>query len=267
MLRVRQGVSLIEILAALFLLAVAIIPIIGLIGSGAADVDILNSSLFAQTAARGILETTLEAVPFDFIGVSEASVADLGGGVPEANVGRLLQTGHDDSTGLLGLLGNSGEDSFMRGTLRDERGILYKIKLFVFPVPAEKKSPAGDVPRTIDSTGATSLDAVEGGGVLAFSFLPRPPFEQARDARGRPVWYTADQFVGEGVLRPYDIPVATVTRYAADLGVPEGNDLRFPRCVMKKLLLRIRWAPRKGPERAIELVTAKADLSRSGNEK
>ncbi|MFZ2955584.1 MAG: hypothetical protein WA705_01630 [Candidatus Ozemobacteraceae bacterium] len=254
-----RGITLVEILAALFLLAVSVIPMIGVIGTGAADTEILQSSLFAQNAARGILETILESLPFELLQTSETPVSDLDGGPAETRVGRLVHPNNTDPSGLLSLVGNPGNDDFIRGTLRDERGTFYKVTLFVFPVPAVNQMSPGNASTTGNSK-TTRYD-----DLLTFSFIPRPPFEHARDERGHPTWYSSDPFVGKGVPRPYDLPVATITRTAEDLGVPLGPDPRFPRCLMKKLLLRIRWTPHKGPERTMELVTAKADLSKTGN--
>ena len=243
---VRKGLSLVEILVAVFILVMAALPMLGVVGSGAADTDVIRASLFAQTAATGILDAALDALPFDALVQSAGMVADTDGRNPEAGVGRII-AGKDpqrsaQAKAFLALIGGAAEDGLTRGMLRDERGISYRVKLFVFPVPAVASGAASD------------------GSTLQFGFLPRPLYEQATDAGGKSSWYTEDAFVRPGVARPYDLPVEPVVRRAPDLGMPVGNEPRFPHCCLKKLLLRIQWAPIKGGERSLELLTLKADL-------
>lgn len=242
----RGGLSLVEILIAVFILVMAAVPMLGVIGSGAADTDVVRASLFAQTAATGILDAALDALPFETLVQSTGMVADPDGRNPEPGVGRIIP-GKDpqraaQAKAFLALIGGSAEDGLTRGMLRDERGGSYRVKLFVFPVPA------------------VASGAMSDGSALQFGYLPRPLYEQAIDASGKPAWYTEDAFVRPGVARPYDLPVEPVVRRSSDLGVPVGNEPGFPYCCLKKLLLRIQWAPVKGGERSLELLTLKAAL-------
>lgn len=240
------GMSLIEILIATFILVMAALPMLGVIGSGAADTDVLRASLFAQTSAAGILDAALDALPFEALVRADGMVPDLDGKNPEPGVGKVITIADPNrlaqGKAFLNLIGGQPEDGLTRGTLTDERGLSYRVKLFVFPVPAVVSASDSD------------------GAALRFGFLPRPLYEQANDATGKSAWYSQDQFVRPGVARPYDLPVEPVIRRASELGVPVGTEPRFPHCCLKKLLLRIQWDPRKGGERSLELMTLKAAL-------
>lgn len=72
----RLGVTLLEIMTAVLILAMAFLPLIGVIGTSTKDSDVANSQVFAQTSARNILDTFLDDVPFKAISV--ASTPDSG---------------------------------------------------------------------------------------------------------------------------------------------------------------------------------------------
>jgi len=247
-IRAARGITLLEILGAMLILAVAFIPIIGVISSGSADTDVTNSYIFAQTTARNILNTVLDNVPFQSIRVSSANVADIGDSNSEPNVGEIIKIPkyEDSVASFLEMIGNPGGDYFARGQLVDERNTQYKIKLFVFPVPA--------------------YDYPDWQRELCFRYLPRPDYENHVDFSKKPDWYTTnpdDKFVKAGVPRPYDDTYLGITvkkENAKSLGASAGPDGSF--CIMKRLLLRIRWKMPKGGERSLEIYTTKANLSR-----
>jgi prepilin-type N-terminal cleavage/methylation domain-containing protein len=60
---IKQGVTLPEIVVAMLILAMAFIPLIGVIGTSSTDSDVANSVAFAQTAVRNILDTLLDQQP------------------------------------------------------------------------------------------------------------------------------------------------------------------------------------------------------------
>lgn len=242
----RKGVTLLEIMAALLILAFAFIPIFGMIGTSAKDTDISESYIFAQTRARNILDSILDDVPFFALRVAGGAVADIGDTNNEPNVGEMFDTTNPDYqvASFIRFIGNDPTvDRFTRGELVDERGIRYKVKIFVFPIPANDPLSVADE--------------------LSFRHIPRPEYEK------QPGWYTTSaaaenmyvKSIG-GILTPYEMPTpATVIQGARQLGAyqgPVGNDY----CVMKKILLRIRWTVGSGPERSIEIYTAKANLDR-----
>ncbi|MBI3037894.1 prepilin-type N-terminal cleavage/methylation domain-containing protein [bacterium] len=239
----NRGVTLIEILAAMLILAFAFIPIIGVIGTGSTDTDVTNSYIFAQTAARNILNTAIDSVPFPCFQVNTSDISDLDTPAThaESDVAKLNPVPGYDLTAFLTLLGNAGGDSNGHGLLRDERGTSYYTKLFVFPV---------------SDPGAGITTSTE----LVFMHLKRPLYENQTS------WYTftpPEVNVKVALNRPYDynIPgdIATISLDSRSLGVPQGTDNY---CIMKKLLIRIRWVMAKGGERHLEIYSAKANLSR-----
>ena len=246
----RNGVTLLEIISALLILAFAFIPLIGVIGTSSSDSDVANSVVFAQTTVRNILETLLDDVPFYAIKPAAGQVADVDGSNAEDNVAEIndLASPAFDRKTFLTLLGNDASaDSFARGQIVDERGLVYKTKLYVFPIP---------VSSTVDTDSE-----------ISFTHLPRPIYENQVDGNGQNVWYTYDNaFISGAALSPYDAPdglkvVQPPVKIlgAAELGAPAGPAANNY-CVMKKILLRVSWQNRSGHDRSIDIFTMKANL-------
>jgi len=241
----KSGLTFLEIIAAMLILAFAAVPMIGIYWSTATDADLANSAIFAQSAASNILNAALDSVPFDCIQVAGSKITDLDGKNPEDHVAKLVGITSYNVASFLSLLGNSKNDGLGRGELKDERGTIYKTKLFVFPIPGK--------------------DSIELDKEISFSYLPRPPFENSVGNTGKSCWFTEDRFVPREVVQlPYDMQVATITQNAKILGIPRSPDGTFT--PLKKLLLRIQWHTPRGPPRSLEIFTAKANLSREEGE-
>ena len=238
----RDGVTLLEIMAAMMILAFAFIPIVGVIGTGATDTDVTNSYIFAQTAARTILENLLDNVPFECVHLEPGSVSDLDGTNSEDHVSSFKDSGTFKVASFVALLGNTA-DLLGRGTLVDGRGTNYSVKLLVFP---------------IEGVGSDTPDP---DTEVTFNYLPRPDFENA-SASDKSTWYTGDEYVPAGNLRPYDYAVSSVKVNARGLGVSPGTNASEMYCLMKRFLLRIRWKTPPTRERFLEIFTAKANLSK-----
>jgi hypothetical protein len=238
----ERGITLLEIMAALLILAFAFIPLVGVIGTGTSDTDVTNSYIFAQTAARSILENLLDSVPFECVHLEPGTVADLDGSNAEDHVARFTDTPSYQVASFLALLGNK-TDQLGRGTLTDSRGTSYAVKLLIFPVEGLDTN----IPDPTQE--------------LVLTYLPRPLFEQA-NVGGHPAWYTSDEFVPPGVNRPYDYELNPIQTNARNLGVPFGTNASERYCMMKRFLLRIRWRMPPNRERFLEVYTAKANLSR-----
>jgi hypothetical protein len=246
----KQGVTLPEIVLAMLILAVAFIPLIGVIGTSSSDSDVANSVVFAQTAVRNILETLLDDVPFYAIIPAGTAVSDADGSNPEDNVAEIVDLTDPafDRRTFLTLLGNDASaDGYARGTIVDERGLQYRTKLYVFPVQV---SPT-----------------VNTNSEMSFAHLPRPIYENQVNADGKNIWYSYDNaFVSGAAMSPYDPPddVNLVQPPLKILGSfelgtppgPAGNN----HCVMKKILLRVSWQSRSGHDRSIDIFTMKANL-------
>lgn len=250
----RSGLTLLEIITALLILAFAFLPLIGILGDSSSNSDVANSVSFAQTTARNILDTLLDEVPFYAIRAADDDVSDLDGTNAEANVGEVFDLTDPafDKTSFLTLLGNpSGADSYARGTLTDERNLSYKVKLFVFPIPVS--------------------NPVDYADEIAFSCLPRPIYENQIDGSGQNVWYTySSAFMNPdpAIRSPYEdadgtkvVQPPTILGGAYELGAEEGpSGAGNNYCVMKKILLTISWTNRDGHDRSIDLFTMKANL-------
>jgi len=255
MLNLRKGTTLLEIMAALLILAFAFIPLMGIIGTSSGDSDVANSVVFAQTSVRNILDTLLEDVPFHAVRPAPGTVSDMDGSNPDTNVAEIvnLPSLSFDRQTFLNLIGNTGTvDGFARGEIRDERGIVYKTKLFVFPISAG--------------------NPINYNNDMAFTYLPRPIYENQLNGAGENVWYTyptdGTPFMrNTGDIRsPYEAPDGVKVIQpgfqrpgSIELGVapgPADNN----HCVMKKILLKITWQNRSGHERSVDIFTMKADL-------
>lgn len=241
----RRGVTLLEIMSALLILAFAFLPLIGVIGTSSSDSDVANSHVFAQTAARNILDTLLEDVPFNAFRVAAGKVSDLDGSNPQDNIAEIFNHGTFDRTSFLAMLGNTSGDNYARGEITDERGIIYKTRIYVFPIPVS--------------------NPINLANEMAFSCYPRPVYENQVDSNGQNSWYTySDPYIPSGVLSPYHedgvkvLQPATSTIGAIELGAEAGT--AGDHCVMKKVLFKISWQNRSGHDRTIELFTMKANL-------
>lgn len=241
----RTGVSLLEIMAAMLILAFAFIPIIGVIGTGSSDTDVTNSYVFAQTAARNIMDMILDDVPFDAIRTAQATVEDIGEANHEANVGEIFELNAPvpyDPASFAAAIGNDTGDNYARGRLTDDRGNIYKIKIFVFPIPVSNPvNPDTDV---------------------TFRLLPRYKYED-QVAGDNNIWYSeTSDYVGIQAQRPYDYvysPGDISTQGAVEVGATPNAAGDF--CLMRRILLRIKWTMPKGGERQLELYSAKANLA------
>jgi hypothetical protein len=240
-----RGITLLEIMVALLILAFAFLPIFGMIGTSTKDTDISESYIFAHTMTRNILNSLLDDVPFYAIGVADGDIADMDGEKAEPNVGELfdleLADGQEyEIASFLRKLGNNGDDdNYTRGELTDDRGFKYQVKIFVFPVEVHD-------PFDLDND-------------VTFRYMPRPEFET------QPDWYTTTPEAASAFIQAGDSPYQMdlpdpIVQGAKELGAregPHGNNY----CVMKKILIRIRWGI-KGRERSVEVYTMKANLDR-----
>lgn len=244
----KKGITLLEIMTALLILAFAFLPIIGMIGTGTKDTDVSETYIFAQTTARNVLDSLLDDVPFYSLRVAPGQVSDIGDANDEPNVGELFDIAPPlgptyNVASFLRSIGNDpAVDRFTRGELTDDRGYKYKVKIFVFPIP--------------------STDPFDVTKDMSFRYLPRPDFETQAN------WYTttpaeASAYIVSGNT-PYNMALPPITvGNARALGTPSGpagNDF----CVMKKILLRIRWTMKSGIERKIDVYTSKANLDKEG---
>ena len=237
-----------EIMTALLILAFAFLPIIGVIGTSTKDTDVANSTVFAQTTARNILDTLLDDVPFNCI------IQDNDNG----NVARIMPYGKytvEEVKSFLAMLENDQVSQetggLAQGTIEDERKIKYKITIYVWPIKASKKDETIDVENE-----------------LMFTYLPRPQYEDNAEA-----WYTYEKKESDAFLKqtkttpnPYENydKINKDIKRAFDLGA-RPNKATNEYCVMKKILFKMEWQSRgRIDSSSLELYTMKANLDSDG---
>ncbi len=104
---------------------------------------------------------------------------------------------------------------------------------------------------------------------MAFTYLPRPIYENQVDASGQNIWYTYDTeyMNGDSSIRsPYE-DADDVKVVQPDFRLPGAIELGAPQgpagnnyCVMKKILLKVSWQNRAGHQRSVDIFTMKANL-------
>lgn len=233
-----------EIMTALLILAFAFLPIIGVIGTSTKDTDVANSTVFAQTTARNILDTLLDDVPFNCISAGTDNIAKLED-YTDANYSiesfkQMIGTGSDEA----------------KGQLIDERGVVYNISIYVWPIFASK-------------TDEEKQSNVE--NELLFTYLPRPQYEDKAED-----WYTYEKekeyaflkvsAAGTPLSDPYSgyNEIEKKIKSAYELGA-RPNQTTKEYCVMKKILFKMEWQSRgRVASSSLELYTMKANLDSDG---
>lgn len=224
--KTRYGITLIEIMVALLILAGTFLPLIAVMGSFTKDTDSMNSYVFAQTTARNILDTLLDEVPFNSI------QADTN------NIAKLIDYDGYKIDSFKSLIGTSND--IASGTITDERGTQYKITLFCYPIPVSKNENP-DIQNE-----------------MVFSFKERPNFEKEEN------FYTFTSGNDSCYLQtksPYSMADNCQEKSlgAYELGAKK-NFLSEEYYVMKKIVLHIEWVSRDGRKREFGLYTMKANL-------
>jgi hypothetical protein len=234
----KKGVTLMEIMTALLILAFAFLPIIGVIGTSTKDTDVANSVVFAQTTARNILDTLLDDVPFNSIIITDKS---------KNYIARIEGYNGYDPDSFLDMIG--AKDAEATGEVFDERGIKYDVTIYAFPISAHQG-------KEHDVTNE-----------LLFSYMPRPQYEGDTSEKNDK-WYTYSE---GGIYRqndspdPYTIEVATTTKNAYELGARQNNN-SSEYYIMKKIVFQMTWTSRDGHDRRLELYTMKANLDSDGKQ-
>ena len=246
----KRGTTLIEIMTALLILAFTFLPILATIGTASLDTDVQNATVFAQTLARNILDTLLDDVPFNSLKATPGkySIAEL---VDYASPSKSTDYKVDMFKTMIGAKGSKAE-----GEVTDDlRGTVYKVKIYVYPIPANNSTCNGKA----------------SGNELYFTHLPRPKYETKYDnATHKSYWYTykkanSSQYItdygGANTIQPYsnkdECKVERVIQNAFDLGAVDNYGSR---CILKKIMLVISWQGRDKKDRSLVLYTMKGNL-------
>jgi hypothetical protein len=296
----RRAITFLEIVIAVAILAVALIPLFGLMSRQTVETDKNASQAFAINKASEVLDTILDSVPF----------AALRQGNPGyirtddiAGIARFSRYNDNWARKLVPILfeGSQKESAGWpcRGIISDARGILDLVHLRVEDVISEKKPPRSEKLK-IGSAFPEGKPADFGESAeMSFAFLRNPallsdgnwiqeysedrndsskPFSELDLASGKgvaesPVNIYLDQ--GMEALAPDDPgfvdPIAE--RYTQKMVSGkvsyEASD-KFAWCSMKKLLVQIQWnldqkffnnpETSEGRVQRIHLMTIKADI-------
>ncbi len=294
----RRAVTFIEIVIAVGILAVAMIPLFGLISRQTVDTDRNASQAFAMNKAAEVLNTILDNVPFATLRQGNPGfirVDDLAG----KKYDRYKK--EDWQRKMMSALFQGSEKQGSgwpcRSVVTDSRGIHYLVHLRIEDVVSEQKPPRPQrikigtgFPDAPPSSFAETSD-------MAFSYLRNPAIlfdgswmqEYQRDPSQRP-FAEVDLGSGRGVSEsPQNIYQdegmevcgpgepryldPTAERYTAKMvveKVPYAAPEKYGWCVMKKLLIQVQWnldqQNFKNPEatdgrmQRIHLMTVKGDI-------
>ncbi len=260
-----RGITLPEVVLAMFVLASALIPIFGLLTQDVKDTDTLVSQAFAIDRARLVLNTLLDEVPF----------SDLRAGNPAILVG-------PRAASLAALLfpngAKAGGGFACEGIATDPRGIHYHIYL--------RSEPIED----------TTVNFTEGEFYFSFYRNPTPEDQPGwatmtaeatvtEVTHNQPSIYQTGGPTNPGrVLPPYRYLVgpATTTLWGPEQEFRSGKRVRIDQrqvvqadadgrfCLMQRLLLQIRWnlamkeyarpTTSAGRPQRIHVITYKANL-------
>ncbi len=243
----NRGTTLIEIMTALIILAATFLPILAAIGSSSLDTDVQNSTVYAQTTARNVLDTLLDDVPFNSLRAEPGkySIPEL---VDYQNPSKTVDYKVDM---FKKLIDDKGNITKAQGKRVDERGVEYTITIYVYPIPAADNKNDNKII----------------GNELYFTYLPRPKYESKYDSNNKSLWYTykkGEAYIkvinGESI-KPYsnkdECEVKPQIKNARELGAVKNNNSL---CIMKKVILTITWTARDKKQRSLVLYTMKGNL-------
>ncbi|MBF0544986.1 MAG: type II secretion system protein [Candidatus Riflebacteria bacterium] len=257
-----KGTTLLEILLALFVMAIAVIPIFGLMTKDAKETDIMIAQNFAIDRARSILNTILKDLPFNNI---------LPGNPAIITDGAVAQS-------LFPCCPAGGGGFFCSGLASDPRGIYFRLYLrsepildnsagytngeFFFSVymnpNVESQLPGWKTVATacIQTEGAGNPSRFEKSGALNPSSC-LSPYRYFGAGLQHPLWGPEEEY-STSKQRIYD-------QRDVHLANPDGRWY-----LMQRLVLEIRWNladyefknpdDRTGRPQRLQVITYKANL-------
>lgn len=269
----RSAMTMVEIVIAMAILAIALLPIFNMIQKGTEDTDLNAAQAFAITKASEVLNAVLDNIPFEVIRMGNPGYLSISK-LPADEYARY------DANWLKGIAqmlfpgsvadGNRGYPC--RGIMTDPRGISYLVTLYVEdlaapPAPADAKPDRRKIGTGFpDSAPADFPECNE----MTFSFLQNPgklsdpnwyqKYNVFSSSAKAPRWeteLTADRKgvaePGENIYRDEGYPVGddlprfldpTAVRYTQRMSTEKVNytdDDAFSYCTMKRLIIEIQW--------------------------
>ncbi|HAE39263.1 MAG TPA: hypothetical protein DCG57_11585 [Candidatus Riflebacteria bacterium] len=294
----RRAVTFIEIVIAVGILAVAMIPLFGLMSRQTVDTDRNASQAFAMNKASEILNAILDNVPFAALRQGNPGFIKVDDIATRAKYQRYNE---DWARKMVPVLfpGSDNQSAGWpcRGVFTDSRGISYLVHLRVEDVTSEQKPPRPERVKIGPSFPAGSPTSFAETREMTFAFLRNPAIlsdgswlqEYSRDPAQRP-YAEVDLGSGRGVAEsPNDIYRdegmegasadepryldPTAERYTTKMvteKVPYDVSDKYGWCVMKKLLVQVQWnldqryfnnpEATEGRVQRIHLMTIKGDI-------
>ncbi|HOY65324.1 MAG TPA: hypothetical protein PLP29_00465 [Candidatus Ozemobacteraceae bacterium] len=269
----RRAVTFIEIVIAMAVLTIALLPIFNMLHKGAEDTDLNASQAFAITKASDVLNAMLDNVPFETIRMGNPgylSITDL----PASEYSRY------DANWLKGIAqmlfpgseldGNRGYPC--RGIITDPRGISYLVTLCVedlaAPTAAADARPdrkkvgtafPDAAPQDFDQRNELTFSFLQNPGKLSdpnwlqkynpFSTAAQPPrweLELSPDKNGvaqpsENIYRDEGYGAGDDSPRFMDPTAARYTQRMSSEKVNYTKDDTFAFCTMKRLIVEIQW--------------------------
>ena len=269
----RKAITFLEIVVAVSILAVAMIPLFGLMSKETVETDKNASEAFAINKASEILNAALDNMPFATLRQGNPAylrVDDFGGKFADSKK-------YNDTwaKGLMKMLfGHNNKESAgypCRGVISDARGIHYLIHLRVEDVPSENKLPSPEKMKIGESFPDGKPADFGESKEFTFSYLKNPELlgggnwlvdyaENDEESR-KPLTELDLDSGSRGVAEPSQNiyldqgmegspPGAarfmnpTALRYTQKMitqKVPYSADEKFAWCTMKKLLVQVQW--------------------------
>jgi hypothetical protein len=266
----RKAITFLEIVVAVSILAVAMIPLFGLMSRETVETDRNVSQVFAINKASEILNSALDNIPFVALRQGNPGyvrVDDLKGKV----------AGKYDDTWARNLMrmlfGSANKESAgypCQGILTDSRGIHYLVHLRVEDVASEYKPPRPEKQKIGDAFPAGKPAEFSESDEFTFSYLKNPAllsdgswvvdYAANEDETDKPLT-EIDLSSGNGVAEakqnvyldqgmegfPPDaarFTNPTALRYTQKMvtkKVPYSAGDKFAYCTMKKLLIQVQW--------------------------
>ena len=286
----RRGITFLEIVLAIFILSIAVVPIFWVIHKGTEETDVSASQSFATNKATEILNTFLDNIPFECIRQgAPAGLLSFEGleKTPEAKAEyakmKIDATWVKNMAEMLFPKCEAIGDKSWRcqGIIQDPRGTSYLATLLVEDVldTMTIKKPEAQ------TWGGSFYDSKD----LTFSYCKNP--EKLQEASWRPDYQQMPVPIGEWTLpnqiglpaeseniycQPDFYPNTKLLRYSQCLAVDKVNyatDDSMAYCGIKRLIVQIQWnidktyfskpdVIDKGNLQRIHLMTIKADINR-----
>lgn len=291
----KKGISMLEIIISVFILAIAVLPLFSLMTKQTSSTDNVASEAYAINKATEVLNTFLENIPFATIRHGNPGYIESSDITQMAKFAR-----YDDnwakkmSMMLFDHSNKEGSGYPCKGYIKDPRGIVYLVHLRVEdicstnkPARPERLQVGTGFPDTLPTEFSTM-------GELGFSYLRNPsilndgswmePYARRIDDPNNPTTeLDLDTAVSEapnslyndlgGTSTTFSYLNPTAERYFPKMvtqRVPYAADDAFAWCSMKRLVVQVQWNVDKKhlsePEaetpttNRIHLMTLKGDL-------